>query len=143
MIATSCGAAPYFMRMKSKPIHRLPAFDPITGEPLIVTELTSEDNGISIRGRFAVPRFAKLNDEQGYFLETFLRCRGNLSSVEKELGISYPTVRNRLDQVLTALDIPAAPEPKDDLEGKRRILDQLESGEISVDEAKVRIRETR
>ncbi|MCC6686289.1 MAG: DUF2089 family protein, partial [Fimbriimonadaceae bacterium] len=60
-----------------------------------------------------------------------------------EMGLSYPTVRNRLDQLLVALDLPSAPEPKEDLEGKRRILDQLESGEISVDEAKVRIRETR
>jgi len=129
--------------MKSQPMHRLPAFDPITGQPMIVTELTSEESGISLRGRFAVPRFARLTDEQSHFLETFLRCRGILSSVEKEMGLSYPTVRNRLDQLLVALDLPSAPEPKEDLEGKRRILDQLENGEISVDEAKVRIRETR
>ncbi|MBL8059912.1 MAG: DUF2089 domain-containing protein [Chthonomonas sp.] len=129
--------------MKSNPMHRLPAYDPISGQPLIVTELTSEESGISLRGRFAVPRFAKLTDEQSHFLETFLRCRGVLSSVEKEMGLSYPTVRNRLDQLLSALDLPPAPEPKEDIEGKRRILDQLESGEISIDEAKARIRETR
>ena len=124
-------------------MHRLPAFDPISGHPLYVSELTSDEGGISLRGRFAVPRFARLTDDQSRFLETFLRCRGVLSSVEKEMGLSYPTVRNRLDLLLTALDLPSAPMPDSNgaaLEEQRRILDQLESGEISVEEAKVKIR---
>ena len=63
------------------------------------------ESGITIRGRFEVPRFAKLSPDQARFLETFLRCRGMLNSVEKELGISYPTARARLDAVLRVLDL--------------------------------------
>lgn len=129
--------------MSHEPMHRLPAYDPISGHPLYVSEVMSDESGISLRGRFAIPRFARLTEEQSRFLETFLRCRGVLSSVEKELGLSYPTVRNRLDQLLTALELPSAPMPEANgaaIEDQRRILDQLERGEISVEEAKVKIR---
>ena len=57
--------------------------------------------------------------------------------------MSYPTVRNRLEQLLTALELPSAPMPEANgaaIEDQRRILDQLERGEISVEEAKVKIR---
>ncbi len=124
-------------------MHRLPAFDPITGHPLYVSEVRSDESGIAMKGRFAIPRFARLTEDQSKFLETFLRCRGVLSSVEKEMGLSYPTVRNRLDQLLTALELPAGPVADANgagIEDQRRILDQLERGEISVEEAKVKIR---
>lgn len=110
---------------------------------MIVSEVTSEESGVTLRGRFAIPRFARLNEEQSRFLETFLRCRGVLSSVEKELGLSYPTVRNRLDQLLTALDLPSAPAHATEapnLEERRRVLDLLERGEITPEEAKEKIR---
>ncbi len=129
--------------MSQGPLHRLPAFDPISGASFYISELTSEDGEISVRGKFAVPRFARLTEEQSKFLETFLRCRGVLSSVEKELGVSYPTVRNRLDQLLQALELPSHSSGETagaGLEEQRRILDQLESGEISVEEAKKKIR---
>ncbi len=95
---------------------------------------------MTIRGRFEISKYAKLDREQAKFLETFLRCRGMLNSVEKELNISYPTVRARLDSLLDALDLTPK---KDDAnkrekiaERKRRILEQLEKGEITPDEAK-------
>ena len=98
--------------------HPLPAHDPISGGPLVITELESVEGGVTIRGRFEVPRFARLSPDQARYLETFLRCRGMLNSVERELGISYPTARARLDAVLKALDLHAvreepasAPEP--------------------------------
>lgn len=101
--------------------HPVPARDPVSGGPLVITELEGLDTGITIRGRFEMPRFAQLSGDQARFLETFLRCRGMLNSVEKELGISYPTARGRLDAVLKALDLtpraddlptpPAPPEP--------------------------------
>lgn len=96
--------------MEREDAHPLPACDPIVGGPLVITELTGVESGVTIRGRFTVPRFARLNPEQARYLETFLRCRGMLNSVEKELGISYPTARARLDAVLKALDLHAVRE---------------------------------
>lgn len=103
--------------------HPLPACDPIAGGPLVITEIEAVESGVTIRGRFEVPRFARLNPDQARYLETFLRCRGMLNSVERELGISYPTARGRLDAVLKALDLhavredgPSTPEPPTPLE---------------------------
>ena len=104
--------------MERAPAHPLPAHDPIAGGPLVITEMEAVESGITIRGRFEVPRFARLSPDQAKYLETFLRCRGMLNSVERELGISYPTARARLDAVLRALDLhavredgPTTPEP--------------------------------
>ncbi len=128
----------------SKPkLHRIPFKDPVTGGPLYISELTSEESGITIRGKFAVPGYARLDEDQQRFLETFLKCRGMLNSVEKELGISYPTARARLDTLLDALEF--APSKEDQgkkdkqTDKKRKILDQLEKGEITGEEAKAKL----
>jgi len=129
--------------MSGQELLPLPFRDPIAGGDLYVTEMAS-DEGIVIRGRFAVPRLAKLEPEQLSFLESFLRCRGMISSVEKELGISYPTVRSRLDSLLETLGLSAVkeavPKKPKSLEKKRKILDKLERGEITAEEAKTQIR---
>lgn len=122
--------------------HPIPTKDPISGGDLYVSEVTSEDTGITIRGRFEIPRYVKLDAEQTKFLETFLRCRGMLNSVERELGISYPTVRARLDNVLEALDLhPSKEDAKKDkvAEKKRKVLEQLERGDITAEEAKLKL----
>jgi hypothetical protein len=77
------------------------------------------------------------------FLEAFLRSRGNIRKVERQMGISYPTVRSRLDGVLAALGIAVGPEEDDESVPRRRreILDQLESGALSPDEAARRLRQ--
>jgi hypothetical protein len=126
--------------MGKEKLHQLPASDPITGGELYISELTGEESGVTIRGKFEISKYAKLDREQAKFLETFLRCRGMLNSVEKELNISYPTVRARLDSLLETLELNPK---KDDFgkqlksaERKRKVLDQLERGEITPDEAK-------
>lgn len=120
--------------------------DPVSGGDLYVSELASEESGVTIRGRFEIPRYAKLDAEQARFLETFLRCRGMLNSVERELGISYPTVRARLDALLEALDLTPVKDESPKREkisdsNKKKILDQLEKGEITAEEAKERLKE--
>jgi len=125
--------------MTSEGLHPIPSRDPVTGDDLYVSELTCDKSGVTIRGKFEVPKYAKLDAEQAKFLETFLRCRGMLSSVERELGISYPTVRSRLDALLEALGLTPV---RDDgarnklAEKKKKILDQLEKGEITAEKAK-------
>lgn len=131
--------------MSKSGLHPIPPKDPVTGGELYVSELTCEASGVTIRGRFEVPRYSRLDPDQAKFLETFLRCRGMLSGVEKELGLSYPTLRSRLDALLEALDLPPfkeedAKRPKFS-EQRKRILEQLESGEISPEDAKRKLKE--
>lgn len=121
----------------------IPPADPLTGGELIITELTCEEAGTSLRGRFQIPRFSRLSDEQVIFLETFLRCRGMINSVEKELGISYPTVRARLDALLDTLQLQPVRERKPSPDASRAVLDQLEKGEITAEEAKAKLKEAK
>lgn len=72
------------------------------------------------------------------FAETFIKCRGNIKEVEKELGISYPTVRSKLDEMILALDYPVKPTKSD---VKKEILEMLNLGEISHNEAVKRLKE--
>ena len=123
----------------------LPWRDPISGSEFIVTELSCEDSGVVLRGRFEIPEFAKLSEENRKFLETFLRCRGVITLMERELGVSYPTVKSRLEALLSALDLSPVKEDKakkdNDAERKVKILEQLERGEITAEEAKAQIKE--
>ncbi|HWD40595.1 MAG TPA: DUF2089 family protein [Fimbriimonas sp.] len=129
--------------MGKEKLHRIPATDPVSGGELYVSELTSDESGITIRGRFEIPKYARLDAEQAKFLETFLRCRGMLNSVERVLNLSYPTVRIRLDSLLDALDLtpPKEENGKKDKSSdkKRRILEELERGEITPEEAKEKL----
>lgn len=81
-------------------------------------------------------RLGNLNAEQLAFIETFIRCEGKLNRVEKELGLSYPTLRARLADVIRAMGYPVGPEPTliSD-EERHRVLDDLASGKISSEEA--------
>lgn len=131
--------------MSRESLYPLPFKDPLTGADLTVSELFCPESGISIRGRFEIPKYAKLDIEQSKFLETFLRCRGVITAMERELGISYPTVKARMDALLQALDLTPvkeeAPRREKAAETKRTILEQLERGEITAEEAKARMKE--
>jgi hypothetical protein len=78
---------------------------PICAGELAVTRLHCGSCGTTIEGEFAVGRFARLPREQFGLLESFLRSRGNLKDLERELGVSYPTVRARIDQLLRLLGL--------------------------------------
>lgn len=130
--------------MGEKKLKKLISVDPVSGGELHVSELAGEESGITIRGKFEIPRYSRLNEEQEQFLETFLRCRGMINSVEKELGISYPTVKSRLESLLAALELTPVKEEsakKDkSAEKKAKILEQLEKGEITAEEAKTKLK---
>lgn len=123
-------------------VHPIPKECPVTGEKLFVSELTSEESGVVIRGRFALPETADLSDDQQDFLTVFLRARGVISTIEKELGISYPTVRNRIDALLTDMGLEPYKGDRraERSEEKAKILKQLEEGEISASEAKEQLK---
>jgi len=86
---------------------------------------------ICVEGELPVSRLALLADDHQQFIEAFLLARGNIRELEKELGISYPTVRKRLEEVVQALGYPGRERRLD----QKEILDAVDSGELSTQEA--------
>lgn len=113
--------------------------DPITSEPLIVTRLEGPTTGIAIEGRFSLGWIGKLTPEQLAFVGALVRSRGNLQKVATDLGASYNTARNRMDEIVAVLD--GAPETSgtatapEEPSVKLAILARLKAGEIAFDEA--------
>ena len=105
---------------------------PACGGQLIVTEVRCEGCSTEVRGRFTPGKLATLSEEQLTFVQIFLRARGNLSEIEKVLGISYPTIRNKLDEIIKVLNRgeaegPAAPGADSQ---RRAILEQVACGAL-------------
>ncbi len=132
---------------------------PVCEGELAITRLHCRSCGTALEGEFGVGRFGRLSREQLALLESFLRSRGNLKDLERELGISYPTVRGRVESLLRALgladgdapvptdeDEPAvaadAPNPTLDrsADERRSILERLARREISADDAATALR---
>ena len=131
--------------------HDVIATCPVCAHELAVTRLRCGECGTTIEGEFGVGRFGRLTRDQVVVLESFLRSRGNLRDMERELGISYPTVRARVEALVRALgfgprdepDAPAAATATitDDIAaGRRDILERLSRRELSAEEAAEAIR---
>lgn len=114
---------------------------PVCATELTVSRLGCGNCGTIISGTFRQNRFARLSTEQTRFLESFIRSRGVIKEVEADLGISYPTVRSRLDDVIRQLDLGASETPARATDVRRDILEQLRSREISAAEAHRRLAE--
>jgi hypothetical protein len=112
----------------------IPGQCPVCGGRLAVSELSCPSCDTTVRGTLDLCEFCQLPPEDLRFLRTFLRCRGNIKDVERELGISYPTVRGRLDSLLEKLGYQKVV-PKMGKQEKLEILAKLERGEISPEEA--------
>ena len=98
---------------------------------VVVTEYTCPKCGITVKGRFRAGFFAPLDSEQTTFVAAFLASHGNIKQVETRLGISYPTVKARLKEINQRLGLE---EPTEMAESSK-IIDLLETGQISVEEA--------
>ena len=109
---------------------------PICQDDLIVTRLHCRNCDTTLEGHFELGRLYQLTPEQLSFVETFIRCEGKITRVEQELGISYPTVRSRLHDVIRALGYEVGEEepPVDDTK-RRAVLDELAQGGISPEQA--------
>lgn len=116
---------------------RLPNKCPMCGGEVTVTRFYCRDCDSTIEGRFVASPFTQLNPEQLSFVETFVRNEGKINRMEVELGISYPTIRNRLHEVIRALGYePGGEEPLRMTEEQRqRILEDLDQGVIGAEEA--------
>lgn len=106
---------------------------PVCKNNLKVVKLKCDSCDTVIENEFTLTKFDYLSSEDLYFVETFLKCRGNIKEVEKELKISYPTVRSKLDDVIGKLGYQPAAAPAEN--NANEILDALERGEISPEEA--------
>ena len=128
--------------------HDVIATCPVCAHELVVTRLRCGECGTTIEGEFGVGRFGRLTRDQTQVLESFLRSRGNLRDMERELGISYPTVRARVEALVRALgfgprDEPDAPAPAaadDSQTGRREVLERLARRELSAEDAAEAIR---
>ena len=117
---------------------KLPTKCPLCGGEIAVTRIHCRDCDSTIEGRFTAGPFSLLTAEQLEFVETFVRCEGKISRMETEVGLSYPTIRNRLHQVIRALGYePGGAEGVAglSLEERQRILEDLDKGLISAEEA--------
>lgn len=115
---------------------------PVCEGCLKAVRLKCDSCGTVIENSFDFPPLMRLSKEHMEFAEVFLRSRGNIKDVEKELGISYPTVRAKLDQVIEALSdgspVPKAQPPSPMTASQQdEILQQLEEGIITAEEAVV------
>lgn len=106
---------------------------PVCNNELTVARLKCDSCDTVIENNFKLSKFDYLSEEELYFTETFIRCRGNIKEVEKELGISYPTVRSKLDAVIKRLGYEGANENQADK--REEILKALENGEITAQQA--------
>jgi hypothetical protein len=107
---------------------------PVCGEELTVTRLHCPNCDTTIEGRFSLGRFHQLEPQQLAFVELFLKNEGKLTRVQDELGISYPSARKRLTDVIRALGYEVV-EPAMTSEERKSILNDLAQGKISAQEA--------
>lgn len=108
-------------------------FCPVCNHELTVARLKCDSCETVIENSFRLSKFDYLSEEELYFTETFIRCRGNIKEVEKELGISYPTVRSKLDGVIKRLGYEVG--SSEQSVKREEILKALENGEITAEQA--------
>lgn len=109
---------------------------PSCGSELEVTRLSCTRCETVVTGRFQPCRFCQLPPASVQFLEAFVKSRGNVKEMERELGISYWTIRNQLNELIQELGFEVAAAQEDELKTRRReILEQVDRGELSASDA--------
>ena len=120
---------------------------PVCQHELTITRLHCDECDTTLEGTFSVGRFGRLDRDQLVLLESFLRSRGNLREMERELRLSYPTIRGRLESLVRALGLTVEEEvgarhdagPSDargrDVPGRRDVLERVARGEMTAEEA--------
>lgn len=101
------------------------------GQPITVERVRLRDKGIAIEGSFELPQLARLSMDDQIFITAFVRSHGSIKDMERVFGVSYPTIKSRLTRIANSLEFVetnATP-------SKTEILERLQKGEISADEA--------
>ena len=105
---------------------------PVCSDNLEVVKLSCSSCGTSVEGSFRLCAFCYLTKEQKEFAEIFIKNRGNIKEIEKDLKVSYPTVKNKLENLIDAMGYKGVIQENG---YKRDILKRLYKGEITTDEA--------
>jgi hypothetical protein len=101
------------------------------GSSLVIERVRIPDKGIAVEGAFAAPQLARLSLEDQVFVAAFLRSHGSIKEMEQVFGVSYPTIKNRLNRIAGQLEfVENNPSPS-----RAEVLDRLNRGEITADEA--------
>jgi hypothetical protein len=101
------------------------------GAPLVVERVCIPEKGIAVEGAFVLPQLSRLSLEDQVFITAFIRSHGSIKEMEQVFGVSYPTIKSRLNRIAGQLDfIETDPSPS-----RAEVLDRLSQGEISADEA--------
>ncbi|HVN02078.1 MAG TPA: DUF2089 domain-containing protein [Caulobacteraceae bacterium] len=109
------------------------------GAPFVIERVRLADRGIAIEGAFAPPQLARLSAEDQVFVAAFVRSHGSIKEMEQMFGVSYPTVKARLNRIAASLEfVDESPAP-----ARSEVLDRLASGEITAEEAIAALGETR
>lgn len=140
-------------------MNQLPTSCPICEGELLVQSVHCRQCDTTLSGRFSpgplgefdeaqlpvLRRFARLSNEQLQLLESFVRCEGKLNRLQEEVGVSYPTLRARLDEMIRALGFAPRQEAEEGAThvNRHQILEDLRAGKISADEAARLLREGR
>lgn len=106
------------------------------GAPLSIERVRLKDTGIAVEGDFELPPLARLTMEDQVFATAFVRCHGSIKEMEQLFGISYPTVKNRLNRIAGQLEFVEINPPS----SRTEVLEMLDRGEISVEEALKKMR---
>jgi hypothetical protein len=110
----------------------------LTGDTEIVIErvrLVAKD--IAIEGSFELPPLARLEAEDQTFVVAFVRCQGSIKQMERYFGVSYPTIKNRLNRIASRLEfveIQEAPVPPSGRVNRQELLDRLKRGEVTLEQ---------
>lgn len=101
------------------------------GEPMVVERVRLIDKDIAIEGSFELPPLACLAEEDQVFVASFIRSHGSIKDMEKLFGVSYPTIKNRLNRIGEQLGFVQVTTPPD----RDDVLSRVDRGEITVEEA--------
>jgi hypothetical protein len=115
------------------------------GVPFEIERVRLSGQDVAIEGRFAVPPLAQLAADDQIFVAAFVRCHGSIKQMEKFFGVSYPTIKNRLNRIGTQLpfaEIDPEPEPqRPPAASNGELLSELERGTLSVDDVLRQLRQ--
>ena len=101
------------------------------GQPILIERVRIPEKDIIVEGRFELPQLARLSQEDQVFVTAFVRSHGSIKEMEKIFGVSYPTIKSRLNRIASSLEfVDTDPAPSG-----AEILDRLKRGEISAQDA--------
>lgn len=104
------------------------------GARMVVERVRLPETQVAIEGAFDLPPLAQLTFEDQVFIAAFVRSHGSIKEMERLFGVSYPTIKNRLNRISAVLEPSLAVEPAP-ASSQREVLDKLERGELTPQEA--------